>query len=408
MKFIVGIVFLLFCHTTVSAQRVCGTVMTSSSVDVNGVNTVNEYSRDTVPNEIINIPVIVHVLYKTVGQNISDAQVISQINALNQDYRLKNANAVNIPGVFKGLAADTKINFCLAQVDPTGHITTGIVHKRTDTDYFLDESMKFSAMGGDNAWDSKKYLNIWVCYIFGRSLGFATPPGGPADKDGVVINYDVFGTIGALRSPFDKGRTATHEIGHWLGLKHLWGDEDCGSDDVDDTPRQRFYNYNCPSFPHATSCSPNANGDMFMNYMDFTDDACMSMFSQGQKTKMRGLFSLKGARNSFLNSFACDASLASAGPLPPDTIHAVKLIATAVEINIYPNPVTEIINVSSKDILTLAGKTAALFTTTGTLLMQQILKSNVEKINISRFAAGIYFLRIGQGNNLKIFKIIKM
>src|SRR5699024_2630864 len=136
----------------------------------------------------------------------------------------------------------------------------GIVRKHTNVSSFMGEDgMKFSGSGGDDAWDSKRYLNIWVCSLFGRSLEYATPPGGPADKDGVVINFDVFGTTGSLRANFDKGRTATHEVGHWLGLRHIWGDETCGNDEVDDTPRQLSYNFNCPSFPHVTSCSPNGD-----------------------------------------------------------------------------------------------------------------------------------------------------
>ncbi|MEP6712028.1 MAG: M43 family zinc metalloprotease [Ferruginibacter sp.] len=390
------------------SQRVCNTVMPSGSFEVNTVNGFNDHSRDTVPNEIINIPVVVHIVYKTSAQNITDAEVLSQIAVLNQDFRLKAAGVLNIPLAFKGFAADARINFCLAQVDPTGHTTKGIVRKYTNNDYFLDDAIKFSAQGGDNAWDSKKYLNIWVCYLFGRSLGYSSIPGGPADKDGVVITTDVFGTIAPLRTPFDKGRTATHEIGHWLGLKHLWGDEDCGSDDVDDTPSQRFSNYYCPAFPHVTTCSPNANGDMFMNFMDFTDDACMSMFTQGQKAKMRGLFALNGPRNSFLNSFACDSSLATGGPLPSDTtINEVKPTA-ADEINIYPNPAREIINIRAKNILTLKGKTAKLVTITGKLVKRQTLLSNVERIDVSQLLPGIYFLKIGEGNTSKVFKIIKL
>ncbi|MEO7562509.1 MAG: zinc metalloprotease, partial [Ferruginibacter sp.] len=274
MKFVIALLVLLSCQGTLTAQRVCGTVIPLRSFEVNGTRSTEEISRDTLSNEIINIPVVVHILYQAAGQNITDAQVLSQLNVLNQDYQLKNLDAANIPAAFKSIAADVRINFCLARVDPNGRSTQGIIHKYTSKEYFLDEGMKYSAQGGDDAWDSKKYLNIWVCYLFGRSLGFASLPGGPADKDGVVINYDVFGTMGT-RAPFNKGRTATHEIGHWLGLKHLWGDEACGTDDVDDTPSQRFSNFNCPSFPHVTSCSPNGNGDMFMNYMDFTDDACM-------------------------------------------------------------------------------------------------------------------------------------
>ena len=411
MKFIVGFAFLLCCHFSINAQRICGTApLPADNTAANSNSFINGSSRDTLPNEMINIPVVVHVVYKTAGQNISDAQILSQLNVLNQDYRLKNTNAVNIPAAFKGLAADTRINFCLAKVDPLGHTTNGIVRRQTAKDYFIDDGIKFSAQGGDNAWDSKKYLNIWVCYLF-SSLGYSSIPGSPADKDGVVINFDCFGTMGSLRPSFDKGRTATHEIGHWLGLKHIWGDDTCGSDDVDDTPRQRFNNYYCPAFPHATTCSPNADGDMFMNYMDFTDDACMSMFTHGQKAKMRGQFSINGFRNTFLNSFACDSSLATGGPLPADTIKVDTLKkpnSETEEIIIYPNPVNGILNIQSKDNATLNGKTAALYSLTGKPILQKMLQSKTEKINISNLNAGIYILKIGEGKNRKIFKVIKM
>ena len=419
MKSIVAaLCFVCICSGAL-AQRVCGTVMPSgtavystNTIITNGISTTNGYSRDTVPNEVINIPVIVHVIYKAGVENISDVQIMSQIKVLNEDYRLRNATAANIPAVFKSLAVDVRLNFCLAKVDPTGHSISGIVRKKTSKDFFLDEGMKYTAQGGDDAWDCKKYLNIWVCHIFGTSLGFATVPGGPADKDGVVINYDVFGTTGTVRGEFNLGRTATHEIGHWLGLKHLWGDEDCGSDDVDDTPRQRFANYYCPTFPHATSCSPNANGDMFMNFMDFSDDACMSMFTQGQKMKMRALFAIGGSRNSFLNSFACDASLATAGPLPQDTAIVTappaKNATPSVNINIYPNPATNTINISADENIDLNGQTIHLISTTGKVVMQQKLSSGHTQINVSSLSAGIYILQLGEGADRKTFKLIKL
>lgn len=419
MKSIVAALCFVCVCSGALGQRVCGTIMPSgtsafstNTVVTNGISTTNGYSRDTVSNEVINIPVIVHVIYKAGVENISDAQIISQIKVLNEDYRLRNATAANIPAAFKSLAADVRLNFCLAKVDPTGHSISGIVRKKTSKDFFLDEGMKYTAQDGDDAWDCKKYLNIWVCHIFGTSLGFATVPGGPADKDGVVINYDVFGTTGTVRGEFNLGRTATHEIGHWLGLKHLWGDTDCGSDDVDDTPRQRFPNYYCPTFPHATSCSPNANGDMFMNFMDFSDDACMSMFSQGQKMKMRALFAIGGNRNSFLNSFACDASLATAGPLPQDTAVVVatpaKNVMPPVSINIYPNPTTNMINISADENVDLNGQTIHLISTTGRIVMQQKLSSGRTQINVSSLSAGIYILQLGEGVNKKTFKLIKL
>ena len=198
----------------------------------------NSASRDTLPDEIITVPVVVHILYNNITQNISDAQVLSQIESLNKDYRRLN-NIDNIPAAFSSLSSDAKIIFCIAKTDPQGKPTNGIIHKYSKTaNWTANDEMKFSASAGDDAWDSKRYLNIWVCNLFGRSLGYSSLPGSPVYKDGVVIQYDVFGTAGTIRAPFDKGRTATHEIGHWLGLMHLWGDALCGDDMIDDTPPQ--------------------------------------------------------------------------------------------------------------------------------------------------------------------------
>ena len=224
---------------------------------------------------------------------------------MNNDYRRQNADAVNTPAPFKSVAADTRIVFCLAKVDPNGNHTSGIIRKYTKTDLFLsDDAMKFSTSGGDDIWDSKRYLNIWVCNLFGRTLGYSVMPGAPADKDGVVIQYSVFGTTPNVAAPYNKGRTVTHEVGHWLGLKHLWGDAVCGDDGIADTPTQQTNNSGCPSFPHLSSCSINFNGDMFMNFMDFTDDACMNMFTHGQKNEMRSLFALGNVEEFFIE-FVC-------------------------------------------------------------------------------------------------------
>jgi hypothetical protein len=167
--------------------------------------------------------------------------------------------------------------------------------------------VKSSSTGGSNAWDRNKYLNIWVCDISGGILGYAQFPGGSASTDGVVVDYQYFGTIGTATAPFNKGRTATHEVGHWLNLYHIWGDDGTGctgSDLVSDTPNQADQNYGCPAFPQV-SCSNGPNGDMFMNYMDYTDDACMFMFSTGQATRMQALFAAGGARASLLTSNGC-------------------------------------------------------------------------------------------------------
>lgn len=265
---------------------------------------------------IKTIPVVVHVIYNTASQNISDAQVNSQIAVLNADFRKLNADFANAPAAFASLGADCELQFVLAQRDPSGNATNGITRTySTNTSWSVNDQMKFSANGGADAWPAASYLNIWVCKMSGSILGYAQFPGGNAATDGVVIATKAFGTIpGSGLSPvYNKGRTATHEIGHWLNLFHIWGDDgtSCsGTDLVNDTPNQGGANYGCPTFPHL-SCPGDANGDMFMNYMDYSNDACMNMFTMGQKDRVDALFIPGGARYSLLNS------LGAFPPAPP-------------------------------------------------------------------------------------------
>ena len=407
MKFIFTFICLGFTIYT-TAQR-CGTPQyakqNSSSLLFSTTTPVTAAGgRDTLPNEVIVIPVVIHVLYHSNNQNVSDQQVLSQLTVLNNDYRRLNADTIYTPAPFKSVAADTRIVFCLAKVDPNGRYTSGIIHKHTSSDLFIsDDEMKFSSTGGDDAWDSKKYLNIWVCNLFGRTLGYAVMPGGPAEKDGVVIQYNAFGTIGTAVAPYNKGRTTTHEIGHWLGLRHTWGDADCGDDSIADTPTQETYSTGCPTFPHLSTCSINFYGDMFMNYMDFTDDACMNMFTQGQKKEMRSLFALGNLRNSFLNSSVCDSSLAQGGPLPSDSTTDTDNIT----ISVYPNPFSNQITVSCNNVADITGKTIKLYDVTGKLFFIQIIKSQKTLINLSNLPWGMYFLKVEGGNKPGVFKLIK-
>ncbi|WBM75189.1 M43 family zinc metalloprotease [Saprospira grandis] len=256
---------------------------------------------------VITIPVVVHVVYNTTAQNISDAQILSQIQVLNEDFRRTNSDADNK----WAQAADTEIEFCLATVDPNGNATTGITRTYTSVSSFsTNDAMKYSSQGGKDAWPTDQYLNMWVCNISGGILGYAQFPGsGDFATDGVVMGYKYFGTVGQATAPFDGGRTATHEVGHWLNLRHIWGDGACGQDDfVGDTPESDAANYGCDA--GHRSCG---SADMVENYMDYSDDACMNLFTAGQKARMQALFAPGGFRESLLSSNGCGGSTGGGG-----------------------------------------------------------------------------------------------
>jgi len=242
------------------------------------------------PNGTIEIPVVVNVLYKTSAQNISMAQIQSQIDVLNKDFAATNSDYSNTPALFQSVrSGNTGITFVLDQV----------FRKATNkSSWNTNNAMKKTSQGGINPTSSTTKLNIWCCNMGGGILGYAQFPGGPSNTDGVVIDDNAFGDTGTASPPYHKGRTATHEVGHWLNLRHIWGDSNCGSDLVSDTPSHNTANYGCPNYPHLSTCS-GTPVEMTMNYMDYTDDACMYMFSLGQKTRMNAVFATGGPRNSF-------------------------------------------------------------------------------------------------------------
>ena len=374
-------------------------------------NNLSSLTRDTTANEVIIIPVVIHVVYNKSSQNISLAQIQSQLTILNNDYSNSNVDKINTPNAFKNLVADTRIKFILAQVDPTGKRTDGITRKFTTTTSFsAEDAMKVSAQGGEDAWDSKRYLNVWVCYMGGRTLGYSSIPGGPANLDGVVISVDVFGTTANARAPFNLGRTATHEVGHWLGLKHIWGDAVCGTDEVEDTPTQQFYNYGSPVFPHVSNCSPNTNGDLYMNFMDFTDDVTMNMFTNGQKVRMRALFAKNNLRNSFLTSNAWDSTLAQSSSTAPVKDTVVKVIVVAKEsasVKVYPNPVHNNVMVDYKSAISNASKMVCIYNVQGYKVFTAQLSKGQTSFNIASLTKGIYILQVEEGAQKVTTKIVK-
>jgi hypothetical protein len=344
----------------------------------------NNFLLRVTHENIIKIPVVVHILFHDPFQNITDQQVLSQINALNRDFRRMAADTINTPAVFKSLAADCEIEFQLAISDPKRKSTTGIIHKYTPIDHWqANDKMKFSTQMGDDAWDVKSYLNIWVCNIE-QVAGYSSSPGGPADKDGVVIGFNVFGTTDA--AGYTMGRTTVHEVGHWLNLKHVWGDTDCGSDLVDDTPQQSGYNIGCPSGSRI-SCGNGPNGDMYMNYMDFVNDACMNLFTTGQKQRMRALFAEGGIRNSIVFSTGLSLPLITEIPLPSDSQSP-----TWLHQQLYPNPATTEMTLNLAYDIRWIGKIISVTNMQGQTVLQIPISSKTQKIDIRKLQPGMYFM----------------
>ena len=247
---------------------------------------------------VVTIPVVFHVVYANDAENIPDSKLLEQLQVLNDDFRRLNADQDNL----WPQAADTEIEFCLATRDPNGAPSDGILRVPTTVGSFgTSDNVKFSSAGGSDAWPREDYMNFWVCNLGGGLLGYAQFPGGPAATDGIVCGYQFVGLNGPGAGAYNLGRTATHEVGHWLNLRHIWGDGGCGVDDfVADTPESDGANYGCAL--GSVSCG---SEDMVQNYMDYSDDGCMNVFSQGQADRMQALFAPGGSRVSLLSSNGC-------------------------------------------------------------------------------------------------------
>jgi hypothetical protein len=235
-----------------------------------------------------------------------------------------------------------QISFCLAQRTPNGNPTSGIIRKQTNrTEIQLyDTSIYYNNLGGSDAWDTEKYLNIWITKIGNGILGWAQyPAAGSINTDGAVIDFRHFGTIGTSVSPYDFGRTTTHELGHYFNLFHIWGDNNCGNDWVHDTPTQKEANFGCKSHPHITC---NNNGDMFMNFMDYTDDDCMNSFTIGQRNRVWS--SINTYRLGLITSDGCN-------PVVSSTSDAnIEIISPEGIINGCNNPIYPKVLIKNKSV----------------------------------------------------------
>lgn len=348
--------------------------------------------------DVIIIPVVVHIIYNNSSQNISDEQVKSQIAVLNRDYRKLNADTAKIPAYYRSLAADCGIRFVLANVDSNGQTTTGIIRRQTYQQGFsYNDAVKFTVTGGDNAWDRDRYLNLWVCDLTDGILGYSSAPGCPKQNDGVTVDYTAFGTTGTAAAPFNQGRTATHEIGHWLNLIHIWGDAACGDDGVEDTPQQGSATHGNPS-GMIFSCGNGAYGNLYMDYMDFTDDAGMHLFTYGQRDRMRTLFAAGGARYPLLSSN---------GILPGTVEEDPDPASGGGSIQFYPNPAVSTIHVI-RNAQSWQSPELTIYNQSGQRVMGVRVTGNSFDINISSLPAGVYFIRTGDASHPAPLKLIKM
>ena len=360
---------------------------------------VTYLSQSRLPvREIAVIPVVFHIVYAEDDQNISREQVLSQIAVLNSDFRGLAANVGVVSAHFKSLIADAGIEFCLADTDPDGAPTEGIVRRQTDVPqiglkYSFDNRRRIyhTELGGDDIWDPAHYLNVYVCEMGNNVFGEASFPNlGPADEDGVVMDYRSFGTIGSARAPTDKGKTLVHEIGHYLGLKHIWGNsQGCDSDDgIADTPDQEKPTSGCPS-ESRVSCG---SFDLFYDYMDYSDDACLAVFTPQQVEYMRAVLTM------------LRPDLANGSSVCADTKKGIDFVDF---IQLQGNPSYGQVYLEAQD-SPIFKATVDILDVPGHHLMPawQVFFPGKYPLPVETLAPGMYFVRLTAGNKQRIFKLI--
>ena len=388
-----------------------------------------KFANDRQASVVYNIPVVFHIIHsgETIGTlyNISEAQVISQITTLNEDYRKLNADFSSwvTQSAFSSVSADCEINFCLAKVSPTGALLAepGINRIQASSkgwtnppyvDTYIESTIK-----PNSYWDPAKYLNIWVVYMNDNTLGYAQFPtipnpsnttigdlngaGGAANTDGVVLEYRALGNTGAAEAPFNKGRTATHEIGHWLGLYHINGDSNCGNDYCSDTPTQKDLSSGCPAsagITNASGCSasPNPPGKMYQNYMDYSDDKCMVMFTASQKARMQTVMGSCVRRSSLNSSTVCAVPT------------AISEYESSVSFEVYPNPTNGELYIDVS-LMNIQDYTVSVLNALGQTIkqVQQIHTSSGKiSMDLSDINPGMYFVTVQTLSGYKVKRLM--
>lgn len=327
----------------------------------------------------VTIPVVVHVVYREEVNNISFEQIKSQIDVLNRDFNAENSDIDKIPEAFRSLASSAKIRFELADKDPFGNFTKGVTRTLTTVENIGTENLYHqSSRGGRDPWPQVHYMNVWVCELEGNTLGFALLPGSKmSERDGIVMSPRAFGTMGTAQPPYNLGRTFIHEVGHYFGLRHLWGSDDasCSSTDyISDTPTQLKENFGCKPFP-SFSCPGESNGDMFMNYMDYGNDTCMLLFTKRQVELMQLV--MKTNRGALFHSSGFTGIYD----------------AREARFSVYPNP-------SEGDFHIEFGidrpESIEVVDVLGNVVYRHAVQSNIERLALGNLTAGIYTIRSAQ------------
>lgn len=380
------------------------------------------HSNQNKANELYTIPVVVHVVYNSPEQNLPDSVIFNQIQILNDDYNRRNADTINMRSDFSIVAGSPKLKFVLAQIDANGQASTGITRTNTSKATFGDfgfftgdmselETVKSSADGGIDPWDQSRYMNIWVCNMsinFGGQeltslLGYATPPDGLSNwpsgstnglGDGVVIQYQAFGSNNP--NPLDMGqgavevlgRTPIHEVGHYLGLRHIWGDGDCTEQDgIDDTPNAADQsNFDCDDTKNT--CVDNIQGvdlpDMIENFMDYSDESCQNSFTQGQVDHMHAV--LENQRYDLVHDN------------PANIKEENALVAS-----IHPNPTSSTVQINAEKSIDFI----EVYSLLGENVLTLEMNNTQGELDLSKLNTGVYILKLHAKKLTSTHRVIK-